>query len=115
MKNHVRINGQLLQTNKKWAHLKQKQRSWIYEISMEEYSAYAEEYGGLPRKTGKEVILYKVHDRINERDIWIPWDELKAHVEKMIDRRNRKAMNDSPAEKRAVEDTPLSGHNGRGW
>ena len=24
MKNHMRINGQLLQTNKKWSHLKEK-------------------------------------------------------------------------------------------
>ena len=29
MKNHMRINGQLLQTNKKWSHLKEKQKNWI--------------------------------------------------------------------------------------
>ena len=26
MKNHMRINGQLFQTNKKWSHLKEKQK-----------------------------------------------------------------------------------------
>jgi hypothetical protein len=90
MKNHVRVNGQILQTNKKWSHLKQRQRLWIYDITTEEHSAYVEKYGKLPVKSGREAVLDKVYGRINEREMWIPWDEFKAHAGKFIDRRNRK-------------------------
>jgi phage shock protein A len=72
MKNHIMVNRQILQTNKKWSHLKRKQQAWIYEITREEHSAYVREYGKLPQKRGKEAVLYKIHDRIDEREIWIP-------------------------------------------
>jgi hypothetical protein len=90
LKNHVIVDGRLLQTNKKWSHLKQRQRQWIHEITMEEHSAYVEKHGKLPYKSGKEAVLDKVYDRINEREMWIPWGEFKAHAGKFIDRRNRK-------------------------
>ena len=40
MKNHMRINGQLLQTNKKWNHLKKKQKNWIMETARQEYDCF---------------------------------------------------------------------------
>jgi hypothetical protein len=106
MKNHIMVNDRLLQTNKKWSHLKQRQRQWIHGITMEEHSAYVEEYGKLPLKSGKEAVLDKVYARINEREMWIPWDEFKAHAGKFIDRRNRKlsvvpTSEREPAEKNA--------------
>ena len=33
MKNHMRINGQLFQANKKWSHLMEKQKTWIMETT----------------------------------------------------------------------------------
>jgi hypothetical protein len=106
MKNHIMVNDRLLQTNKKWSHLKQRQRQWIHGITMEEYSAYVEKYGKLPLKSGKEAVLDKVYARINEREMWIPWDEFKAHAGKFIDRRNQKlsavpTSEREPAEKNA--------------
>ena len=41
MKNHMRINGQLFQTNKKWSHLKEKQKTWIMETAWQEYDRFA--------------------------------------------------------------------------
>ncbi len=43
MKNHIRINGQLLQTNKKWSHLKEKQKTWIMETARREYDRFVRE------------------------------------------------------------------------
>ena len=48
MKNHIRINGQLLQTNKKWNHLKEKQKIWIMETARQKYDRFVRERGKLP-------------------------------------------------------------------
>jgi hypothetical protein len=109
MKNHVKVDGRLLQTNNKWSHLKERQRLWIHEITMEEHAAYVEKYGRLPLKSGKEAVLDKVYDRINEREMWIPWGEFKTHAGKFIDRRNRKlreAPLRDPAEKSVTSSAP---------
>lgn len=45
MKNHRKINGQLLQTNKKFSQLKEKQKlkinEWLYEAYIEYITIYA--------------------------------------------------------------------------
>jgi hypothetical protein len=94
-KNHEWVGGQLLQTNKKWSHLKQQQKIWIQQVTAEEHAAYIAAHDRLPMKKGKEAVLGKVHDRVNERGIWIPYGEFAANVGKMIDRLNRKRNNNS--------------------
>ena len=89
-KNHEWVNGQLLQTNKKWSHLKASQKTWIQQVTAKEHTAYVDEHGKLPMQKKKEAVLDAVHERINERGIWIPYGELKANVSRMIDRLNRK-------------------------
>jgi len=89
-KNHEWVGGQLLQTNKKWSHLKERQKMWIRDVTAEEHVAYVTEHGKLPMKKQKEAVLDAVHDRINERGIWIPYGEFKTNVGKMIDRLNHK-------------------------
>lgn len=79
-----------MQTNKRWSHLKQKQVEWISQVTKEEYDRYIEKYKKQPHKSGKNEIVDKVYDRINEREIWIPYYEAKAHIGKYIDRHNRK-------------------------
>jgi len=91
MKNHIRVGGQLLQTNKKWSHLKQKQREWIAKITKDEYDRYINRHKKMPGKSGKAEIIDNVYDKINEREIWIPFYEAKVHIGKYIDRQNRKA------------------------
>ena len=59
-------------------------------MTAKEHAAYVEEHGKLPMKKGKEAVLGKVHDHINERGIWIPYGEFHSHVGVMIDRLNRK-------------------------
>lgn len=90
MKNHEMINGQLLQLNKKWSHLKQAQKAWIIDVAREEYAVYIAEHARLPMKAGKQRIFDKVYDRIVERQIWIPYEEMETAVNRLLDRQNRK-------------------------
>jgi hypothetical protein len=89
-KNHVKVNGTLLQTNKKWSHLKQKQRDWIYEITRQEHKKFVEENNRLPMKTGKKKLIAVIETKIDERGIWLPSYELESGIGKYIDRMNRK-------------------------
>ena len=89
-KNHVKVNGTLLQTNKKWSQLKQKQRDWIYEIAREEHFKFIEENKRLPMKTGKKKLIAVIETKIDERNIWLPSHELEKGLSKYIDRLNRR-------------------------
>ena len=89
-KNHVRVNGTLLQTNKKWSQLKQKQRDWIYEITRSEHKKFVEENNRLPMKTGKKKLIAVIEAKIDERGIWLPSNELDRGIGKYIDKLNRK-------------------------
>ena len=90
-KNHVKVNGTLLQTNKKWSQLKQKQRDWIYEVTRAEHEKFIEEQDRLPMKTGKKKLIETIKAKIDERGIWLPSHELEQGVGKYIDKLNRKA------------------------
>lgn len=94
-KNHIKVNGTLLQTNKKWSHLKQKQREWIYEITRTEHKKFIEKNNRLPMKTGKKKLIAFVESKIGERGIWLPSYEIENGIGKYIDRLNRKAWQDS--------------------
>jgi len=93
-KNHVKVNGTLLQTNKKWSQLKQKQRDWIYEITREEHITFIEENKRLPMKTGKKKLIVIIEAKIDERSIWLPSHELEKGISKYIDRLNRRTSVD---------------------
>lgn len=98
MKNHIRVDGKLLQTNKKWSALKQSQRTWIHEVTALEWAAYVERTGKLPIKKHKDKIIDAVHTQVEQRDIWIPYNELKPAVNKKIDRLNRKSLLFKPSD-----------------
>jgi len=90
MKNHIKVNGELLQTNKKWSALKQSQRDWIYELTRKSHRAYIDERNRTPRKRYKDIIIDAVYEKIKERGIWIPYDEFHSKVSAYIDRLNRR-------------------------
>lgn len=90
MKNHQIVDGRLLQTNKKWGHLKQKQRTWIFETAKFEYLDFIEKNNKLPRKKHKEAVIDRVYEHINAKEIWIAYYEVKSHVGEFIDKQNRK-------------------------
>jgi len=67
MKNHVYQNGRLLQTNKKFSALKQKQKEWITNELRQRYiGAINYPYTKLhPKK--RDQILNEVYDLIEEK------------------------------------------------
>ena len=79
MKNHIRVDGKLLQTNKKYAQLKLKQKERIHGWM---YTAYRKQYirnGKSPEGEDDEEILEYVMEKIENADIWIPEKEVRKH------------------------------------
>ncbi|MBJ7966988.1 transposase [Bacillus cereus] len=87
MKNHTRNSkGQLLQTNKKWSHLKQKQRenisTWLREAYIEKIKVHKRRLK--PRE--HEDVLESVMSKIYEREIWIPDYEVEMYYKGKINK-----------------------------
>ncbi|MES9793859.1 hypothetical protein ABWL24_25930, partial [Priestia megaterium] len=79
MKNHVYENGRLIQTNKKFSALKQKQKEGITNELRQRYiSAINYPYTKLrPKK--RDQILDEVYDLIQKKEIWVPYDEVEKY------------------------------------
>jgi len=81
-KNHVMLDGRLLQMNKKFSALKEKQKVKIAEWFYEAYRKSYTESGRLPDKAADEEILSYVFAKIEEAQIWIPDGEIYAYYKK---------------------------------
>jgi len=79
-KNHELVGGKLLQTNKKFSQLKEKQKSLIAEWFYIECDSFYKNSNKFPSsKIEKEDIVNLVYERIEKRDIWIPFCEVKMY------------------------------------
>ena len=78
-KTHQRINGQLLQMNKTFSHLKQKQKLKINEWLYQEYKTSCDNTGKMPNKEADLRIIFAVTDKIIEANIWLPAGELDRY------------------------------------
>ena len=92
MKNHVKVGGKLLQTNKTWSHLKQKQQEWILQTARKQYDRFLQERGKLPVEGSKKQLIEDIYAIIEERNIWIPYGEVYRVLCKHIARWNRQEM-----------------------
>ena len=101
MKNHEWVDGKLLQTNKKYAHLKLKQKEKIYQWMYESYRAKREELGRFPDSKDTDDVLEPVMGKIEEAQIWIPYGEVAKHYRSVISnlrkRYNREQMGKTAA------------------
>ncbi|MCL2370785.1 MAG: transposase [Firmicutes bacterium] len=86
----IRASGKLLQTNKKWSHLKQSQKNLIYKVAQAEYDKYIANKPVPPRSHKNDMIIDAVYAAIETKEIWIPYGEVKQALNKFIDRQNRK-------------------------
>lgn len=76
-KNHKMVAGRLLQTDKKYSNLKMRQKEKINVWLNEEIRRYYKETGMLPRKEAAfQLVLDRLYERIEEADIWIPYEEI---------------------------------------
>ena len=79
MKNHRIVNGQLLQTNKKFSHLYQDQKNRITEWIYEEYRNICVTHGRVPNKEDDVHIVSCVMERITDDKMWIPEGEITIY------------------------------------
>lgn len=89
MKNHIRVDGKLLQTNKAWGDLKRRQQEWIYRIARERYEAFIENRGKLPVEGSKKQLIEEMYVIIQDREIWIPYGEVYRVLSRRIAHWNR--------------------------
>jgi len=71
MKNHAYQNGRLLQTNKKFSALKQKQKEWITNELRDRYIKMIKYPNVKLRLNKRDQILDEVYDLIMKKEIWI--------------------------------------------
>lgn len=82
MKNHIKVNGKLLQTNKRFSQLKESQRNWIVP---ELYNLYHNKMKEI-RTTRKipphhrDTVISSLNEQIRDREIWIPYSEVKKYT-----------------------------------
>lgn len=89
-KNHKLVDGRLLQTDKKFSALKERQREKISGWLLEEYKLEVKKHGVPLGKKQKEQILDAVYDKIQEHEIWIPYYEVKQYFSSRLAKWNRK-------------------------
>mgnify|MGYP001080792503 CR=1 FL=1 len=94
MKNHIKVNGQLRQTNKKWTHLSQRQRERISNWLRIEYTKFVQVNRKRPKKYEHDEILREVMDQIEEHKIWIPYGEVKKYYLSKVSKWFRKIENE---------------------
>ena len=110
MKNHMRINGQLLQTNKKWSHLKEKQKAWIMETARQEYDCFVRERGKLPVHGSKQQLIERIYEAIEAKDIWIPYGEVKRVLDARIAHWNRQTGVVTVSDESEISASPILGN-----
>lgn len=86
MKKHIIVNGNILKTDKKWSHLRQKQKELISIWLRTEYTYFVQIHCRKPKNYEHDKILLAVMEKIHKRQIWIPYEE----VEKYYKRKMRK-------------------------
>lgn len=74
---HNKINGKLLNLEKKWHHLSCKQKEWIYGLFRNEYIDFLNKNKKHPNKEECKEIVNSVFRAIKERDIWISLEEVR--------------------------------------
>ena len=79
MKNHKIIDGQLLQTNKKYSYLKLKQKEKISAWMYQETRKYYEATGRYPIQHHDDEVVDAIYRRIEKAGIWVPYNEVAKH------------------------------------
>lgn len=78
-KNHKKVGGKLLRTDKQFRHLKQRQKETISTWLYEEYRRLWIEKGQEPHKRNNGEIVAAVMERIEAAGIWLPEQEVTKY------------------------------------
>ena len=90
---HVKVNGQLRSLDKNWSHLKMKEKTWIYDKFREYYIKFLKENLRHPNKVECNEIVGGVFDLIEEKNIWIPYGEVKKAFMSKLSRYRKIELN----------------------
>ena len=75
-KNHQVVNGRLLQMDKQYSALKQKQKEKISVWMVDETLAFYRQYQKMPMSHHCAIVVDKVYEHIQDAKIWIPYGEI---------------------------------------
>lgn len=76
MKNHANSNGRLVQTNKRYSQLKQKQKEKIINWMYQGTKKYVAEHATYPSGTDAYEVVDLVYQKIQDAGILIPYGEI---------------------------------------
>lgn len=89
-KNHVRVDGKLLQTDKSFSSLKMKQKDKIAEWEYRQVVSFYEKNGRYPTEKDNDEVVDAIYEKIEAAGIWIPYYEIESHYskrrQKLVDR-----------------------------
>ena len=82
MKNHIKVNGKLLQTNKRFSQLKNSQKDWIATELYKLYHNKMKERRTIRKLSPdhRDEVISSLYEQIQNREIWIPYDEVKRYA-----------------------------------
>lgn len=79
MKNHIKVGEKLLQTNKSFSDLKEKQKNIINDWFYAEYKACRNSMGSTSQKGNDKMTVFAVKKKTEEAQIWISEGELSKY------------------------------------
>lgn len=82
MKNHIKVNGRLLDSNKSFSQLKQSQKE---RLTTELYNLYHDKMKEkhTTRKLSanhRDEVISSLYEKIQDRGIWIPYHEVEKYT-----------------------------------
>ena len=101
-KNHKKVDGKLLRTDKQFRHLKQRQKETISTWLYEEYRRLWIEKGQEPHKQNNREIVAAVMEQIEAAGIWLPEQEVthyRNRIEKELQPKPEMQDKDSQTQK----------------
>jgi hypothetical protein len=84
VKNHIRVNGRLLQTNKRFSALKMKQKEWIASLLRSKTISLMLEHQRQLIRLEREQVLLETLEAIEHKGIWIPVIEVRRYYDSRI-------------------------------
>lgn len=82
MKNHIKVNGKLLQTNKRFSQLKNSQKDWLATELFKLYHDKMKERRTTRKLSPdhRDTVISSLYEQIQNREIWIPYGEVKKYA-----------------------------------
>jgi uncharacterized membrane protein YgaE (UPF0421/DUF939 family) len=86
VKSHIRVNGRLLQTDKKFSALKLRQKELIASLLRSKTISLMLEHQRQLRRPEREQVLQETLNAIEQKGIWIPNCEVRHYYDSRIQR-----------------------------